>query len=59
MLYEILGKRIEDTKDFLQKVHPIVKEQRHLDYGTLEQAYWHYGYLIALRDVLMYLARWN
>jgi hypothetical protein len=26
--------------------------QKHLDPGTLEQAYWHYGYVCALRDVL-------
>jgi hypothetical protein len=27
-------------------------EQRHLDPGTIERAYWHHGYLAALRDVL-------
>ena len=26
--------------------------QKHLDPGTLEQAYWHYGYLCALKDML-------
>jgi hypothetical protein len=26
--------------------------QRHLDPGTKEQAYWHYGYLCALKDML-------
>lgn len=26
--------------------------QRHLDSGTIEQAYWHYGYVCALRDIL-------
>ena len=26
--------------------------QRHLDHGTIEQAYWHYGYVCAIRDVL-------
>ena len=26
--------------------------QKHLDAGTVEQAYWHYGYLCAMRDVL-------
>lgn len=26
--------------------------QRHLDPGTDEQVYWHYGYLCALRDIL-------
>lgn len=26
--------------------------QKHLEDGTIEQVYWHYGYLCALRDVL-------
>ncbi len=29
-----------------------VAEQRHLEEGTVERIYWHYGYLMALRDVL-------
>jgi hypothetical protein len=28
-----------------------VAEQRHLDSGTVERTYWHYGYLVALQDV--------
>lgn len=28
------------------------KEQRHLDTGTDERAYWHHGYASALKDVL-------
>jgi hypothetical protein len=26
--------------------------QKHLDQGTIEQAYWHYGYVCAIRDLL-------
>jgi hypothetical protein len=26
--------------------------QKHLDAGTVEQAYWHYGYVCAIRDVI-------
>jgi hypothetical protein len=26
--------------------------QAHVDAGSLERRYWHYGYLVALRDVL-------
>ena len=26
--------------------------QKHLDARTMEQAYWHYGYLCALNDIL-------
>lgn len=31
--------------------------QKHLDEGTVEQAYWHYGYLCALRDVALMIER--
>ncbi len=27
-------------------------EQKHLDEGSAERAYWHHGYLSALRDML-------
>jgi hypothetical protein len=26
--------------------------QKHLDEGTVEQTYWHYGYVCAIRDIL-------
>ncbi len=26
--------------------------QKHLDPGTVEQIYWHYGYFCAIRDIL-------
>lgn len=26
--------------------------QKHLDEGTMERAYWHYGYVCAIRDIL-------
>jgi hypothetical protein len=32
-------------------------EQKHLDAGTPERVYWHYGYLCALRDALDLLKR--
>jgi hypothetical protein len=32
-------------------------DQKHLDEGTVERAYWHYGYMVALRDVLDRLRR--
>lgn len=34
----------------------VVGEQRQLDEGSPEQAYWHYGYMVALRDMLRFLA---
>ncbi len=30
-------------------------EQKHLDPDTQERIYWHYGYMVALRDVYRYL----
>ncbi len=30
----------------------VMSEQKHLDEGSPERAYWHYGYMVALRDVL-------
>ena len=38
-----------------------VSEQSHLNEGSREQAYWHYGYMVALRDVLRLLAdnKWS
>ena len=32
-------------------------EQKHLDANTSEQAYWHYGYLCALRDVVSLMSK--
>ena len=33
-----------------------IGEQRQLNEGSREQAYWQYGYMVALRDVLRFLA---
>jgi hypothetical protein len=30
-------------------------EQKHLDQDSQERIYWHYGYLVAMRDVYRYL----
>ena len=32
-------------------------DQKHLDEASTEQAYWHYGYLCALRDELSMIQR--
>ena len=47
--------RAEETEKWLreqQKAADPFTEQRHLDAGTRERAYWHHGYLMALRDVI-------
>lgn len=49
-------KRAEELKDWLAREAPeVAVDQKHLDHGTSEQAYWHYGYCCALRDVLRLL----
>ena len=31
-------------------------EQKHLEEGSQERVYWHYGYMVALRDVVRLLS---
>lgn len=51
-----LQKRADDTAAWLAENAPYIPEdQKHLDAGTAEQAYWHYGYVVALRDALKLL----
>jgi hypothetical protein len=48
---EKLNNKIATLSEWLQNNHPhVVDEQCHLDNGE-ERAYWHYGYLMALRDI--------
>jgi hypothetical protein len=48
-----LERREKALRQWLSKNAPECKrEQKHLDEGSQERAYWHYGYVTALRDVL-------
>jgi hypothetical protein len=48
--------RVDALKATLKEASPqVIKEQKHLDEGSAERAYWHYGYLSALEDVLRQL----
>jgi len=50
---EKLRARADGLQDWLNQECPeCFSEQRHLHEGTLERAYWHYGYLCAVRDIL-------
>lgn len=50
---DAIERRIAELQKWLQESAPeCVREQAHLDEDTRERVYWHYGYLIALRDVL-------
>lgn len=53
-----LRARIEDVHRWLGEEAPYAAvDQRHLEEHTPERAYWHYGYMTALRDVLSLLDR--
>lgn len=49
---QALTRRVEELRNWLKEHAPNCEvAQKHLDEGTAEQAYWHFGYLCALRDV--------
>lgn len=51
-----LDQRLVQIARWLEDEAPYVRfDQRHLDAGTPEQAYWHLGYDAALRDALRLL----
>ena len=48
-----IEKQTTELKEWILENAPYCSvDQKHLDAGTVEQAYWHYGRLIGLRDVL-------
>lgn len=58
MSYDIraVERRAEELANWLKNTVPdCLHEQRHLEEGSQERAYWHYGYMVALRDVLKLL----
>lgn len=60
MFSDKLKQRADGISDWLDENHPeITKEQAHLRKGAPERAYWHYGYCIAMRDVMRELDRLN
>lgn len=52
--FEPIRRRIKAHREFL-KNDPCYEEQKHLDSGTRERVYWHYGYMVALLDLFRYL----
>lgn len=50
---QVISKRIAELTNWLgERASPCMAAQKQLDEGSTEQAYWHYGYLCALRDVV-------
>ena len=55
-VFSALEHRIHGVAVWLDDAAPYAQfDQRHLDTGTPEQAYWHLGYVAALRDALQLL----
>lgn len=53
----ILIERRDDIREWLAAAGRVeIKQQRHLDAGTPEQAYWHHGYQAALDDMIELLS---
>jgi hypothetical protein len=53
MLRTTLKNRIDGIDQWLVKDAPAIKkQQRHCIEDTVERFYWHYGYMMALKDVL-------
>lgn len=51
-----LVRRRTEMLNWLENECPdVCEEQRHLDQGSEEQAYWHHGYQAALADVVQSL----
>jgi hypothetical protein len=54
----LLERRAGDLSTWLTENAPYCsKEQAHLAAGSREQAYWHHGYAMALRDIRAFLHR--
>jgi hypothetical protein len=47
-----LEQRAKDLQSWLKENAPgVFVEQKHLDEGSPERVYWHYGYVVAVRDI--------
>ena len=52
-LEDVLQHRLRKIREAISV--EVTEEQRHLDGGSPEREYWHYGYASALKDVLTML----
>ena len=53
-----MSEKISAMSRWLNKNAPYCEtSQKHLDEGTIERAYWHYGYVCGARDFLALLDR--
>jgi len=57
-LQTVLEQRAKDLRGWLESHgSDCWSEQKHLKEGSIEQIYWHFGYLSALQDVLAQLGK--
>jgi hypothetical protein len=50
---QVISQRIAELTRWLgESASDCTTTQKHLEEGSIERAYWHYGYLCALRDVV-------
>ena len=55
--FEEVRERADELAEWISESSAdLVGEQQQLQVGSREHAYWHYGYMVALRDVLRFLA---
>lgn len=53
---ERIRRRNAGIPDWLRENHPeCFREQLHADEGSRERVYWHYGYSVAIMDILRLL----
>lgn len=53
---ELLQNREQGLRRWILHSEPqCLNNQVHLDEGTPERTYWHYGYMMAIRDVIILL----
>jgi hypothetical protein len=57
-ILDALKKRRDGLSEALNG-DPCFTDQKHTDEGTQERIYWHYGYLIAVRDIINLLESGN
>lgn len=54
----LIAQRIDGLTEWLAENAPYgAGDQKHLDEHSVERAYWHYGYLMALKDMKRLLER--
>lgn len=49
---DVIKDRMNGIKEWLQEEHPeVFVDQKHTIANTVERAYWHYGYMMAINDL--------